>query len=110
MRVRLEATSTTPNDNVALVDPLPAGFEAVNTRLATSERTDDHVSREWRHVEMRDDRAEAFALELDAGTHDFEYTVRATTPGTFVAGPTKAEDMYAPETFGRTAAELVTIR
>ncbi|HEY3806489.1 MAG TPA: alpha-2-macroglobulin family protein [Kofleriaceae bacterium] len=110
VRVRLEAASTTPNDNVALVDPLPAGFEAVNTRLATSERTDDHVTREWRHVEMRDDRAEAFALELDAGTHQFEYTVRATTPGTFVAGPTKAEDMYAPETFGRTAAELVTIR
>ncbi len=112
VRVRLQASSTTPNDNVALVDPLPAGLEAVNTHLATAERAaaDASVGREWHHVEMRDDRVEAFALALDPGMHEFEYTVRATTPGTFVAAPTKAEDMYAPETFGRTASELVTIR
>jgi len=111
VRVRLEASCTTQNSSVALVDPMPAGFEAINTRLATSERAPKSVSSgEWNHVELRDERAEAFALDLEAGTHAFSYAVRATTPGTFIAAPAKAEDMYEPETFGRSTSETVTIR
>ena len=35
---RLETINTTLRHGVAFVDPLPAGFETVNTRLATAER------------------------------------------------------------------------
>ncbi len=111
VRVVIEASSTTPNDSVALVDPLPAGLEGVNTHLATAERgAAGEYDAAWRYVEMRDERAEAFALALAPGAHRFAYTARATTPGVFVAAPAKAEDMYEPETFGRTASESVTIR
>jgi uncharacterized protein YfaS (alpha-2-macroglobulin family) len=58
---------------------------------------------------MRDERAEAFARQLPAGSHVFAYSVRATTPGVFVAAPTKAEEMYEPETFGRSAETVVVV-
>ena len=48
-------------------------------------------------------------MSFAAGTKRFTYTVRATTPGTFAVAPARAEEMYAPETFGRTAGTLVTI-
>jgi alpha-2-macroglobulin len=111
VRVVIEASSTTPNDSVALVDPLPAGLEGVNPHLAIAERgAVNQNDPAWRYTEMRDERAEVFALELAPGAHRFAYTARATMPGVFVAAPAKAEAMYEPETFGRTASEAVTIR
>ena len=58
---------------------------------------------------MRDERVEAFASILWAGVHEYTYVGRATTPGTFTVPPTKAEEMYTPETFGRSATDKVTI-
>ena len=49
------------------------------------------------------------AVSAVCGTHVLAYTARATTPGTFVAAPAKAEEMYAPETFGRSAATVVVV-
>ena len=54
------------------------------------------------HREDRDDRVLLFADELPAGVHHYEYLAQAVTPGTFVVGPLRAEEMYNPETFGRT--------
>lgn len=108
--VELEALNTSARHAVALVDPLPAGLEAVNTALATSERAAaGTTSGGWDHVAMRDNRAEAFRMHLREGTHRFSYTARATTPGTFIAAPAKAEEMYSPETFGRSAGTTVVI-
>ncbi len=107
--VTIEATNTTTRHAVALVDPLPAGFEAVNTALATAERAAKVESSWWDHENLRDNRAEAFRMELPAGNHRYAYTVRATTPGVFIAAPSKAEEMYAPETFGRSTGMKVVI-
>ena len=108
--VTLEVLATTRRHAVALVDPLPAGFEVVNANLATAERplavTNDA---RWDHVNMRDSRVEAFQMDLREGVHRFSYTVRATTPGTFIAAPTKAEEMYSPETFGRSTGLTVVV-
>jgi uncharacterized protein YfaS (alpha-2-macroglobulin family) len=110
VRVRLEAINSTERYAVALVDPLPAGFEAVNEALVTSERVaaaqdDAH----WDFTAHRDTRVEAFRMNLAAGKHRYTYTARATTPGTFIAAPTKAEEMYSPETFGRGTGTSVVI-
>ena len=35
--------------------------------------------------------------------------VRASTPGVFITAPAKAEEMYSPETFGRSAGEVVEV-
>ncbi len=108
--VRLEALNTVQRYAVALVDPLPAGLEPVNTNLATSERAAlDAAADRWDHTNMRDNRSEAFAMELAPGSHFFSYTARATTPGRFLAAPTKAEEMYSPETFGRSVGTTVVV-
>jgi uncharacterized protein YfaS (alpha-2-macroglobulin family) len=58
---------------------------------------------------MRDNRAEAFEMYLGEGTHQLVYTARATTPGVFFAAPAKAEEMYSPETFGRSTGQTVVV-
>ena len=66
--------------------------------------------REWYdHQNLRDERVEAFTTLLWDGVHEYSYTARATTPGTFVVPPAKAEEMYAPETFGRSGSDRVIV-
>ncbi len=108
--VTIETLNTTLRHAVAVVDPLPAGFEAVNDNLATSERTVATIpDTRWDFRNLRDNRSEVFAMQLREGSHRFTYTARATTPGTFFAAPAKAEEMYSPETFGRSAGQTIVI-
>ncbi|MFN0108326.1 MAG: Ig-like domain-containing protein [Blastocatellia bacterium] len=119
VRVRLTMYAATRRYHVALVDPMPAGFEALNPALAVTgnlPRDDkDASSRGWwrwqwfQHQNMRDERVEAFTTMLWEGVYDYSYIARATTPGNFVVPPTKAEEMYHPETFGRSGSERVVI-
>jgi hypothetical protein len=39
----------------------------------------------------------------------YRYLARATSLGSFVLPPTKVEEMYMPEVFGRTGAETITV-
>ncbi len=121
VRVRLTMVADSRRTHVALVDPLPAGFEALNPALAVTgpipqDEGSDSFGRntfwwwQWyEHQNLRDDRAEAFASLLWAGTYDYTYVARATTPGTFIVPPTKAEEIYAPETFGRSGSDVVIV-
>jgi uncharacterized protein YfaS (alpha-2-macroglobulin family) len=122
-RVRVRLTMATPmrRYHVALVDPLPAGLEVLNPDLAvTGALPLDPTAtpspywwwgRTWyEHENLRDERVEAFASLLPDGVHTYTYVARATTPGDFVVPPTKAEEMYAPETFGRAAGDRVIVR
>ena len=61
------------------------------------------------HENLRDDRAEAFSAYLYGGTYTYSYVARATTVGEFVAPPAKAEEIYAPEVFGRSTSDHVVI-
>ena len=63
----------------------------------------------YEHQNLRDDRAEAFTSYLPGGTYSYTYTARATTPGDFVVPPSRAEEMYAPETFGRSSSARVVV-
>jgi len=135
VRVNLVMTARARRYHVALVDPLPAGLEPLDRSLAT---TASHAasgssevgviggpglggpgrgaghwwwwSRPWfDHENLRDDRAEAFTTLLWEGAYRYRYNARATTPGTFTAGPAKAEEMYSPEVFGRGATDRVIV-
>lgn len=122
VRVKLDLVAPARRHHVALVDPLPAGFEPLNPELPAAGAPSEPdrplpLGFHWRwyfprwyvHQNLRDDRAEAFATTLWAGVHEYSYVARATTPGTFVAPNPRAEEMYAPETFGRGAADRVVI-
>lgn len=111
VRVTLTLVAPARRHHVALVDPMPAGFESLNPSLAVSGPVIDQVQkapskRPWYrywfdHQNLKDDRAEVFSALVWPGVYTYSYVARATTPGTFVVPPTKAEEMYAPETFGR---------
>ena len=122
VRVKLKMANENRRYHVALVDPMPAGFEAMNPALATTGPIplDPKVTAErgdywwwygpwYEHQNLRDERVEAFAAMLWEGVHSYEYVARATTPGTFVVPPTKAEEMYMPETFGRSGSDRVIV-
>lgn len=124
VRVRVTMVADTNHTNMALVDALPAGFEALNPALATTPRVPSDTQPidpaiampryQWAgpwfdHENLRDDRAEAFSAYLYGGTFEYSYVARATTPGTFIAPPAKAEEIYAPEVFGRSSSDRVVI-
>ena len=119
-RVRVVVSMVADNRryHVALVDPLPAGLEIVNPALAVSQSTPTTPSKgyswwwhwSWyEHQNLRDERAEAFTPLLWDGVYEYSYIARATTPGTFVVPPAKAEEMYSPEVFGRSSSDWVII-
>jgi uncharacterized protein YfaS (alpha-2-macroglobulin family) len=129
VRVRLTMSNPARRYHVALVDPLPAGLEALNAALATTEQlppesTESAIYRGghgisdfywfrrgtwYEHQNLRDERVEAFTSLLWEGVHEYSYFARATTPGLFVVPPAKAEEMYSPETFGRAASDRVRV-
>ncbi len=131
VRVRLTMVAQARRYHVALVDPLPAGLEILNPELAVTEAIPpdsggntpvvEYGSRSfgrgyynWRgtwfeHQNFRDERAEAFSALLWEGVYNYTYVTRATTPGQFVVPPAKAEEMYHPETFGRTGTDFVNV-
>jgi uncharacterized protein YfaS (alpha-2-macroglobulin family) len=121
VRVRLQMVADNRRYHVALVDPLPAGLEIVNPALAVSGSVpQDPDSSDYRygwwwwgtwyeHQNMRDERAEAFTTLLWDGVYNYSYVARATTPGIFIVPPAKAEEMYSPEVFGRSASDWVIV-
>jgi uncharacterized protein YfaS (alpha-2-macroglobulin family) len=112
---------------VAVTDPLPAGFEPVESWFATTaadvaKATDEQDGTSeprwdqvWRrgsfdHVERHDDRVLLFATRLADGHHEFSYIVRATTAGTFVVAPSRVEEMYSPEVSGRASTQTIEVK
>jgi uncharacterized protein YfaS (alpha-2-macroglobulin family) len=131
-RVRVRVTMGAPSRryHVALVDYLPAGFESLNPEFATTEVIPEDKKQQpaaqyaggfhglswwlWRrvwfdHQNLRNERSEAFATLLWGGVYNYSYVARATTTGLFVVPPAKAEEMYHPETFGRSKSDRVRI-
>ena len=110
---------------VAVTDPLPAGFEPVESWFATTAASLANTQRDfegqgtwmswWQrggfdHVERHDNRVTLFATRLSEGRHEFSYVARATTSGTFRTAPAHAEEMYEPEVFGRTRTDIVDVK
>ena len=114
VKVELDVTANTDRRWVALVDPVPAGFEIVNPKLAaggttTAQPTDWRTAITWAHQDLRDDRAQWFADAMSSGTYHLSYQARATIDGTFTAMPATVEAMYFPDVRGRTAKAVVTV-
>ncbi len=125
-KVKLTITVPEWRNFVAVESPLPAGMEAIDFRLRTTQQDlADEVNQpregQWswdyywnglwrfRHIEFRDDQVFLFADDLEAGVYEYEYLVRATTPGKFHLRPARVWEMYYPETFGQTSGEWMTI-
>ncbi len=138
VRVRLRITVPVERRFVVVDDALPAGLEAVDLSLRTSSivnggggppanqrepvdgddgdaggvsygRWEGGWWSPWDFREIRDDRVVWSASWLWKGTWDISYIARATTPGTFVRPPARAEEMYDPGVNGRSDGGTFTV-
>ena len=108
MTVVLRVRADTSHRWIALVDPLPAGFEVVNPRLAAGGAVAAGGDT-WTHQDLRDDRVQWFADDLPSGGYEVRYQARATIDGAFTAAPATIEAMYHPELRARTAQATIAI-
>jgi uncharacterized protein YfaS (alpha-2-macroglobulin family) len=108
---------------LAVTDRLPAGFEALNTDLATTgslpELSKDHPFFEGlseygsaeSHVDLRDDRVQIYFDRVYSGHAVYaSYLTRAVTAGTFTLPPASAELMYEAGSEGYSDATRVTVK
>jgi uncharacterized protein YfaS (alpha-2-macroglobulin family) len=108
---------------VVIEDPIPAGTDAVNPELLTSQQigtqpsfgpSDDPLSQGWgwwwfSSIEFRDEKVVLYASTLPAGTYEFVYTLRAGLPGVYNVIPATGQEFYFPEVYGRSAGAVFTI-
>lgn len=107
---------------VVVDDPLPAGFEIVNTSFETESRQSAEklaaARREdtggwWGDFDLeqlRADRYLLFATYLRRGSYTRTYLVRTQTAGRFLMPATRCEEMYTPEVWGRTGQQWVDVK
>ncbi len=129
VRVYVHSERRSPDD-VAVRDPLGAGFEPVDAGMDTTPRAtlaallgaspeDDaidprgfHAARTLSYVRHRSIDTHAVTHYLDgvpSGLHELTYAVRATTPGTFTIPPAQLEAMRDPDWVARTTATTLIV-
>src|ERR1700722_14414693 len=124
VRVDLYLSLAAPRHFVVVDDPVPGGLEPVNRDLATAstvdaDETEFHAAgssfwfkySDWSeygislwsfyHRELRHEAARFYADYLPAGHYHLSYGAQAMAEGQFSASPTKAEEMYDPDVYGK---------
>lgn len=102
--------------------PIPAGTEAVNFALETEDESLQNridpcrqswcpENENWRftHREYRDDHVFLFADYLPSGRYQFDFLLRANVAGEYRLLPALVEELYHPETFGRSEGGIFEI-
>ena len=119
--VRLQIVAPNALRYVVIEDAFPAGAEAINPALATSqqigtmpggERIDQAEGWGWWHfdaIEFRDEKASIYASYLPRGVYEYVYTLRPSIAGEYHVIPPTAREMNFPEVYGRGAGMLFRI-
>ena len=109
--VSVEVITDHPVDRVVITDPLPAGFEALDTSFQTTAAYYQPLSDDWQidYQQIYRDRITAFAQHLDPGVYTLHYLARSVTPGDYLWPGTSAYLLNAPEQFGRSAFRSVHV-
>jgi len=121
VRVRLTVVVPAGVHYIVVDDPLPAGFEAIDSSILTdtavpaSYTVTDYNERGWgwwyfSHIELRDEKVVLSADYLPAGTYVYTYLARASTVGNFKVIPPTASEFYFPDVGGRGAGSLFEVK
>jgi uncharacterized repeat protein (TIGR01451 family) len=127
VKVTITLLSTTDRSNLVVTDRIPSGFEPISFALkdaplellrTISQNDSDNediafsLFNFWNWYDLEEvnpDNITLFANHLPKGVYTYNYLVRPITPGTYITpGPT-AEEMYAPENYGRALGETITV-
>jgi alpha-2-macroglobulin len=109
--VRLRVKVPDDSSHVMVSDALPAGFEALNTRLATV-AADTSKQLTWWHEyrELHDDRVDFASEYVWNGALEYTYSIRAIAVGKFARPPATAQLMYDPKTSAQTALDILEVK
>jgi uncharacterized protein YfaS (alpha-2-macroglobulin family) len=132
VRVDLYLSLAAPRHFVVVDDPVPGGLEPVNRDLATGSTVDadatefqavggalwfkysdwsEYGIQRWSfyHRELMHAAARFYSDYLPAGHYHLSYGAQAMAEGEFSASPTKAEEMYDPDVYGKGLPAHVTV-
>jgi uncharacterized protein YfaS (alpha-2-macroglobulin family) len=110
VRCEVEVISPSPRSFVAIELPIAGGFEVADPRMKGAPRwVRQEPSSASTERAFYPDRVVHFVDRLKAKVHRWSYLAKLTTAGDFALPPARAEEMYSPETYGRTASESVHI-
>jgi hypothetical protein len=109
--IGLEVIADHPVEHVAIADPLPAGFEAVDESFQTATSALQAPTDSWElgFRTIYRDRIVAYADHLEPGVYSLHYLVRSVTPGTYRYPGAEVHLQYAPEEFGRAAESTLVL-
>lgn len=122
--VQVRLTIIVPNERhyVVIEDPIPAGADAINPNLETSQQVGtqptisqtDPLSHGWgwwwfSSTEFQDEKVVLRATYLPAGTYEYVYTIRPGLEGVYNVIPATGQEVYFPEVYGRSAGSTFTI-
>jgi len=107
LHVKLPEAST----HLMVSDALPAGFEALNTKLATVGADTVKEKQIWwdEDREIHDDRVDFASEYVYESSLDYEYSIRAIASGKFARPPARAELMYDPKQNANTALDVLEV-
>lgn len=110
--VAINVVADHPVNRVVVTDPLPAGFEALDTSFLTTAAYYQPLASDWQidYQQIYSDRVVAYASHLDPGVYTLHYLARSVTPGTYLWPGTDAYLLGAPEQFGRSAFATAQVR
>jgi uncharacterized protein YfaS (alpha-2-macroglobulin family) len=124
VRIDIFVSLPTARNFVVIDDPVPGGLEPVNRDLANASLVDAAAGEyraaggswwfnfsDWReygasrwsfyHQEIRHDAVRFYSEYLPPGNYHVSYTAQAIAAGEFAVLPTRAEEMYDPDVYGR---------
>jgi len=112
VRVRLTMPLSRSMSHLMISDPIPAGFEALNTKFATVGTTGVQETRHYwgGSREMHDERVDFSTRYIWGRTYKREYMIRAIAEGHFALPPSHAELMYQPEKNSQTPLVYVDVK
>ncbi len=110
--VKLKVKVPDESSHLMVSDALPAGFEALNTRLATVGNAGVKQSRIWwgNYREMHDERVDFASEYVYDGNFEYVYSIRAIAVGTFARPPAVAELMYDPSKRAQTGLDYLEVK
>lgn len=122
-QVRVVLDITVPNNlSYAIVeDPLPAGAEAIDPNLATSQSGEGPTITNQQYeygywgywffnrIEFRDEKVVFHAGFLPAGSYQYSYTLQTNIPGSYQVRPAFGYQEFFPEVNGRSGGFVFEI-
>jgi hypothetical protein len=121
VQVRLTVVVPDSLHYVVIDDPLPAGLEAIDASLQTSQQVPDSYTTQdynlygwgwwyFYYKQIYDTKVVMSADYLPAGTYVITYMARASSAGNFNVLPVTGSEFYFPDVAGRSAGSTFVVK